>query len=186
MQKAAAHARISNPAPFRRTANVPVPEASACRDGWVRLSVPEPVQVRRTLADGVPSSPIRKLFCFVIRWSETQDPQLRRLLLYPTELRNRPSVSDATLLRCAKKQYTPTFQTHPAENRGGGCGNGRADRDGAKRRLPQCRSGRLPERPQRASTAARSRSSAFMSRMRGSPTFSRMCPSPPGPNICRR
>ena len=38
-----------------------------------------------------------------------------------------------------------------------------------------CRNG-----PQRASTAARSRSSASASRMRGSPTFSRMCPSPPG------
>ena len=39
-----------------------------------------------------------------------------------------------------------------------------------------CRNG-----SQRASTAARSRSSASASRMRSSPTFSRMCPSPPEP-----
>ena len=32
------YARIPNPAPFRRTANAPVPEASCgMPDGWVRL-----------------------------------------------------------------------------------------------------------------------------------------------------
>ena len=54
------YARIPNPAPFRRTANAPVPEASCGMPG--RLGAP---RAFLNLCRGAPS-PIRKRFCFVI------------------------------------------------------------------------------------------------------------------------
>ena len=64
------YARIPNPAPFRRTANAPVPEASCGMPG--RLGAPRAFlnlcrsgRYERLRIGGDPS-PIRKRFCFVI------------------------------------------------------------------------------------------------------------------------